>query len=490
MATAPSSEQIARSVAAALAEDVGPGDLTAALVPERQSATATIIAREAATLCGRDWVEEVFRQLGGAVHIDWQVPEAGRIEPGQVVCRLQGPARALLTGERTALNFLQLLSATASAARACVDAVAGTAVVILDTRKTLPGLRLAQKYAVRCGGAQNHRIGLFDAILIKENHIAAAGGIAPAVSAALSGHDDVMIEVEVETLEQTREALASGAHRLLLDNFERDQMRAAVRLRNQLNPSVTLEASGGMTRADLRTVAETGIDFISIGALTKNVTAVDLSMRFEFDSASRRASLSDNPLNSDGVVDMTAASPRYSGPAQFFHWLIAGLILFQIPLAYYMIGLPLSPDKLESYALHKSVGLSIFALSAMRLAWRWLRPPPPLAADIAAWQATLARLAQWLLYGIIFAMPLTGWLSSSAANFPVSLFGWVTLPNLVAPDQVLHEQLELAHRLLAYGLFTLLAAHVGAALHHHFLRRDHVLLSMLPGRRTAAKHQA
>ena len=187
---------------------------------------------------------------------------------------------------------------------------------------------------------------------------------------------------------------------------------------------------------------------------------------------------------------MNPAEPRYSGPAKFFHWLVAALILFQIPLAYYMIGLPLSPDKLESYALHKSVGISIFTLSALRLAWRFVRPPPPLSGDIAAWQASLARLAQWLLYGITFAMPLTGWLSSSAANFPVSLFGWFTLPNLVAPDKALHEQLELAHRVLAYTLFALLAVHVGAALHHHLLRRDRVLLSMLPWRRAANPRKA
>lgn len=285
MTPGPSREYVARSVGTALAEDVGAGDLTAELVPAEQIATAIVSARQSAVLCGQAWVEEVFRQLGGAVEISWNVIESGRMEAGQVLCRLRGPARALLTGERTALNFLQLLSATATAARECVDAVSGTGVVILDTRKTLPGLRLAQKYAVRCGGAQNHRIGLFDAILIKENHIAAAGGIAQAVSAALKQHDQVMIEVEVETLEQTREALACGAHRLLLDNFERDQMRAAVRLRNQLNPQVMLEASGGMTRSDLRAVAETGIDFISVGALTKNVAAVDLSMRLRFEPA-------------------------------------------------------------------------------------------------------------------------------------------------------------------------------------------------------------
>ncbi len=179
---------------------------------------------------------------------------------------------------------------------------------------------------------------------------------------------------------------------------------------------------------------------------------------------------------------MVAKSPdRYGRPAQFFHWAIAALILFQIPLAYYMINLPLSPAKLENYALHKSIGLSIFSIAVLRLAWRWLRSPPALPAGIPGWQMQLARLAQWALYAITFAMPLTGWMSSSAANFPVSLFGWFTLPNLVAPDRELHEQLELAHRLLAYSLFGILSAHVGGALHHHFFKKDAVLASMLPG---------
>jgi len=177
---------------------------------------------------------------------------------------------------------------------------------------------------------------------------------------------------------------------------------------------------------------------------------------------------------------MTEAKDRYGLTAQGFHWLVAGLILFQVPLAYYMIGLPLSPAKLESYALHKSIGLSIFAIAALRLAWRWLHRPPPLPPGTPDWQAALARLVQWLLYAILFAMPLTGWLSSSAANFPVSLFGWFTLPDLVAPDRNLHERLELAHRLLAYSLFGLLSVHAGAALHHHFFRRDRVLATMVP----------
>ncbi len=281
----PAPEDVAATVAAALAEDVGPGDLTAALVPAGQTARARISAREAAVICGQAWVEEVFRQLGAGIQIDWQVAEGESVAADTAICYLQGSARRLLTGERTALNFLQLLSATATIARQCRDAVTGTGVTILDTRKTIPGLRLAQKYAVRCGGASNHRIGLFDAVLIKENHIAAAGGIGPAVSKALANSPDILVEVEVETLAQTREALASGAQRLLLDNFSDAELRTAVTLRDALNPRVTLEASGGVTTATLRGVAETGVDFISIGSLTKNVAAVDLSMRFEFDDA-------------------------------------------------------------------------------------------------------------------------------------------------------------------------------------------------------------
>jgi len=280
----PDPAQVSADVRTALAEDIGTGDLTAALVPEHQYATATIISRQWAIVCGQAWVEEVFRQLDGSVTIEWLIAEGGETGPDAVISRLKGPARSLLTGERTALNFLQLLSGTASAARRCVDAVQGTRVRILDTRKTIPGLRLAQKYAVRCGGAVNHRIGLFDAVLIKENHIVAAGGIQAAVAAALGSPAEVLIEVEVETLEQTRQALASGAQRLLLDNFSLEEMRDAVVLRDGLNPAVELEASGSITTGMLREVAETGVDFISIGSLTKNVKAIDLSMRFSFDT--------------------------------------------------------------------------------------------------------------------------------------------------------------------------------------------------------------
>jgi len=272
-------DYLTESVVAALAEDVGSGDLTTELVPAHQQAAAKVISRQACTLCGQPWFDEVFRQLESEIKCNWLLAEGDQVAPDTVICELHGPARALLTGERSALNFLQLLSATASAARQYVDAVAGTKAVILDTRKTLPGLRRAQKYAVRCGGAQNHRMGLYDAILIKENHIAAAGGIQAAVSAASSHASDVPIQVEVETLEQLQQALASGAHRLLLDNFSISQLSDAVTLRDQHATDVTLEASGGITLDNVRAVAETGVDFISIGALTKDVRAVDFSMQ-------------------------------------------------------------------------------------------------------------------------------------------------------------------------------------------------------------------
>ena len=277
-------DYLTESVAVALAEDVGSRDLTAELVPVGQQAAARVISRQTCTLCGQPWFDEVFRQLESEIKCNWLLAEGDQVAPDTVICELHGPARALLTGERSALNFLQLLSATASAARQYVDAVAGTKAVILDTRKTLPGLRRAQKYAVRCGGAQNHRMGLYDAILIKENHIAAAGGIQAAVSAARSHASDVLIEVEVETLEQMQQALASGAHRLLLDNFSISQLSDAVTLRDQHATDVTLEASGGITLDNIRAVAETGVDYISIGALTKDVLAIDFSMQFNVTS--------------------------------------------------------------------------------------------------------------------------------------------------------------------------------------------------------------
>ncbi len=265
------------TVALALAEDVGAGDLTAALIPEDARAEATVISRETAVLCGAAWFDAVFRQLDPRVAIDWRAADGDRIEPNQVLCTLRGPARPLLTGERTALNFLQMLSGTATLARRFADAVAGTGATILDTRKTLPGLRLAQKYAVRRGGCQNHRIGLFDAVLIKENHIMAAGSITNAIAAARRLHPGVTVEVEVENLAQLEEALAAGPDIVMLDNFDLATMAEAVRI---AGGRVKLEASGNVSFDTVRQIAETGVDYISIGGLTKDVRAVDLSMRF------------------------------------------------------------------------------------------------------------------------------------------------------------------------------------------------------------------
>jgi len=265
------------TVALALAEDVGAGDLTAALIPEDARAEATVISRETAVLCGAAWFDAVFRQLDPRVAIDWRAADGDRIEPNQVLCTLRGPARALLTGERTALNFLQMLSGTATLARRFADTVAGTGATILDTRKTLPGLRLAQKYAVRCGGCQNHRIGLFDAVLIKENHIMAAGSITNAIAAARRLHPGVTVEVEVENLAELEEALAAGPDIVMLDNFDLATMAEAVRI---AGGRVKLEASGNVSFDTVRQIAETGVDYISIGGLTKDVRAVDLSMRF------------------------------------------------------------------------------------------------------------------------------------------------------------------------------------------------------------------
>ena len=272
----PSAEVIHEQVKGALLEDVGSGDLTAALIPNDALAEAHIVAREEAILCGIDWVAEVFRQVDPEIRVEWQATDRDRLGAGQQLCTLSGSARALLTGERVALNFLQTLSATATRAARYVDAVAGTGVRILDTRKTIPGLRLAQKYAVICGGASNHRIGLFDAILIKENHIAATGSVSAALQAA-SRVADVEIEVEVEDLAQLREALDAGARRVLLDNFSLGQLVQAV----EVNAGrARLEASGGVNLSTVRSVAETGVDDISIGELTKDIQAVDLSMRF------------------------------------------------------------------------------------------------------------------------------------------------------------------------------------------------------------------
>lgn len=270
---------IAETVRRALAEDVGAGDLTANLIPGTTLARAQVISREDAVLCGAAWFDEVFRQLDHHVRVEWNARDGETIRENQVLCTLAGPARAILTGERTALNFLQALSGTATATRRYVEAIRGTRAVVLDTRKTLPGLRTAQKYAVRAGGGQNHRMGLYDAILIKENHIAATGSVAGAVSAARSGAPaGTTVEVEVEDLAQLNEALAAGADRILLDNFSLKRLREAV---HATAGRARLEASGGITLENIRAIAETGVNCISIGALTKHVRAVDLSLRFE-----------------------------------------------------------------------------------------------------------------------------------------------------------------------------------------------------------------
>jgi nicotinate-nucleotide pyrophosphorylase (carboxylating) len=277
----PDPTYVQQTVTTALLEDVGSGDLTAQLIPADRIARASVITREDAVLCGTAWFDEVFRQIDARARVTWSVHDGERIRADQQLCALEGPARSLLTGERAALNFLQSLSATATVTRRYVDAVAGTKCRILDTRKTIPGLRLAQKYAVRCGGGTNHRIGLFDAILVKENHIAAAGSIAAAVNEARRIASKVLLEVEVENLVQLREALDARVDRILLDNFSLADMRTAVQTtRAHAYASTELEASGNMSLETLRAVAETGVDFISVGGLTKHVRAVDLSMRF------------------------------------------------------------------------------------------------------------------------------------------------------------------------------------------------------------------
>jgi len=269
-------------VAAALREDLGSGDVTASLVPAAQRVRGSVVSREEAVLCGRAWAEETFRQLDSKVQLTWHAADGDRVAAQQVIFSIAGPARPVLTGERTALNFLQLLSATATAARRFVDAVAGTGCQILDTRKTLPGLRTAQKYAVRCGGARNHRMGLYDQVLIKENHIAAAGSLTGAIAAARRNAAGVTVEVEVETLGELREALCARADIVLLDEFTLEDMRAAVALNRAQGAVAKLEVSGSVSLDAVRTIAETGVDFISVGAITKNVRAIDLSMRLDF----------------------------------------------------------------------------------------------------------------------------------------------------------------------------------------------------------------
>ena len=269
--------EIERNVTAALAEDIGSGDLTALLTPAGHPARGIVVSREAAVLCGSAWFDACFQRLDARARIRWHARDGDRIEAGQTLCEIEADTRALLTAERPALNFLQLLSGTATVTRKYVDAIAGTQAMIVDTRKTLPGLRLAQKYAVRCGGGVNHRLGLYDGILIKENHIMAAGGVAAVLAQAQAlAPAGVFIQIEVETLEQLGEALAAGAKMILLDNMDLAQMRRAVSL---TAGRALLEASGGVDLSKVRAIAETGVDRISIGSLTKDVRAVDLSLR-------------------------------------------------------------------------------------------------------------------------------------------------------------------------------------------------------------------
>ncbi|HGX91907.1 MAG TPA: carboxylating nicotinate-nucleotide diphosphorylase [Candidatus Tenderia sp.] len=271
------SKAVAGNVRAALAEDIGTGDLTAALIPLDAMAEAWVISREEAVLCGQPWVDEVFRQLDPGVSVQWQASEGERVQADQTLFRLRGTARALLTGERTALNFLQTLSGTATMARRYADAVAGLGVKILDTRKTIPGLRDAQKYAVRCGGCYNHRYGLYDGVLIKENHILAAGSIGRAVAKVRPYAQGRPIEVETESLDELQQALEAGADIIMLDNFPLAQIAEAVSINRG---RAKLEVSGNVSLTGLRPLAETGVDYISTGALTKHVQAIDLSMRF------------------------------------------------------------------------------------------------------------------------------------------------------------------------------------------------------------------
>ncbi|MBV4534515.1 MULTISPECIES: carboxylating nicotinate-nucleotide diphosphorylase [Pseudomonas] len=268
--------EIEANVRRALLEDIGSGDITAQLIPAERLAKATIITREDCTIAGTAWVDAVFRQLDPRVAVHWQVADGEQAKANQPLFHLEGPARSLLSGERSALNFLQMLSGVATRARFLAGLVEGTQVRLLDTRKTLPGLRLAQKYAVTCGGCDNHRIGLYDAFLIKENHIAASGGVAEAVAAAQRIAPGKPVEIEVESLDELRQALAAGADIVMLDELSLDEMREAVRINAG---KAKLEASGGVNESTLRVIAETGVDYISIGAMTKDVKAVDLSMR-------------------------------------------------------------------------------------------------------------------------------------------------------------------------------------------------------------------
>jgi nicotinate-nucleotide pyrophosphorylase (carboxylating) len=278
----PVPSNLPRQVADALAEDIGSGDLTAALIPAERLGRATVITREAAVICGIPYVEASFHQVDPLVRLQWQVAEGDSVRADQPLFSVDGPARALLTGERTALNFLQLLSGTATAAHSYAALLEGTNCRLLDTRKTIPGLRTAQKYAVRVGGGHNHRIGLFDGILIKENHIMAAGSIAMAVARAKQSGAAVPVEVEVESLAELTQAIDAGADIAMLDEFSMPAMREAVAVNASARRPLKLEASGGITTATIREIAETGVDFISVGSITKHVRAIDLSMRFEW----------------------------------------------------------------------------------------------------------------------------------------------------------------------------------------------------------------
>lgn len=276
----PSPELITADVERAFAEDLGKGDATAELLPADGMAEAALTCRDDAVIAGIPWFNACFRRLDPSVRIDWQVRDGERVAPGTVICRLSGHARSLVSAERSALNFLQLLSGTATATAAYVATVSGTGTRVLDTRKTVPGLRLAQKYAVRCGGGHNHRIGLYDAILVKENHIIAAGGIAPAATAARRLHPGLLLEVEVENLAELQQALDAGVDRIMLDNFDVPLMREAVRI---AAGRVPLEVSGNVDLSTIGEYARTGVDFVSVGALTKHVHAVDLSLRLRLE---------------------------------------------------------------------------------------------------------------------------------------------------------------------------------------------------------------
>jgi nicotinate-nucleotide pyrophosphorylase (carboxylating) len=282
MSSVPVPADLPRHVRRALEEDVGGGDLTAALIPASTDGWAAVITREGAIICGVPYVDGTFAQLDPKVQIHWKIPEGAPVEANQTLFEIQGPARSLLTGERTALNFLQLLSGTATAAHAFAQRLKGTACRLLDTRKTIPGLRTAQKYAVRVGGGYNHRIGLFDGILIKENHIMAAGSVARAVAAAKSSGTKVPVEVEVESLEELEQAIAARADIALLDDFSLEDMAEAVIVNRRASHPLKLEASGGVTLETIRAIADTGVDYVSVGSITKHVRAIDLSMRFDW----------------------------------------------------------------------------------------------------------------------------------------------------------------------------------------------------------------